>query len=290
MSKFNRIYSLSVEVAGGQKVTIELPFTVEFEVRRELLSSSQTATIKIYNLGERLRDLIFKDRYNTTEFRAVQLRAGYEGIGAPLIFNGTVLQAYSYREGVDFYTVIEAYDGAYMMANSYSTQTFGNGPTYAQVMAGLNADLKGTTGQPIIGNFPGKSIRPLVCMGNTWDILVQLSEGYATIDNGQLKVLRPNEAITSTIPVISSESGLLGSPRRSGGLIEFAMLFEPRFTLAQIVALQSETNSLFNGTYKVMGFTHNATISPAVAGDARTDVSLWLGTEALTVVPGTPVQ
>lgn len=135
MNKFGRIYSLSVEVAGGQKVAIELPYTVEFEVRRENLSSSQDATITVYNLGERLRDLIYKDQYNTTEFRAVQLRAGYEDLGAPLIFNGTIRQAYSYREGVDFKTVIDAYDGAYMMANSYTTQTFGSGVTYAQIMA-----------------------------------------------------------------------------------------------------------------------------------------------------------
>lgn len=290
MSKFGRIYSLNVELAGGQKATIELPFTIEFEVQRENLASSQTATIKVYNLGERLRNLIYKDRFNVTEFRAVQLRAGYEGFKAPLIFNGTILQAYSERRGVDFITTLECYDGAFAMSNSYSSQTFGAGATREQVLRGLNADLKGVSGQPIIGNFPGKTARGSVYLGNTWNYIVQLSEGYANIDNGQLKVLRPEEAIQSEIPLITAESGLLGSPRRSNTMIEFEMLFEPRFSLGQVVALQSSTNSIFNGTYKVMGFTHSGIISPSVSGECRTEVSLWTGTSPLVIVPGTPTQ
>lgn len=290
MSKFGRVYSLSVELANGQKTTIELPFTVEFEVRRETLASSQTATIKVYNLGERLRNLIYKDKFNVTEFRAVQLRAGYENFKAPLIFNGTILQAYSERQGVNFITTLECYDGAFAMSNSYSSQTFGAGATREQVLRGLNSDLKGISGQPIIGNFPGRLARGSVYLGNTWNYIVQLSDGYASIDNGQLKILRPNEAIQSEIPLITSESGLLGSPRRADTMIEFEMLFEPRFSLGQVVGLQSEANSIFNGSYKVMGFVHTGVISPSVGGECKTQVSLWTGTSPIVVVVGAPVQ
>lgn len=290
MSKFGRLYKLSLELAGGQKADIELPLTVEFEVRRETLASSQTATFKIYDLGERLRDLIYKDRFNLTEFRAVQFRAGYEGFQAPMIFNGTILQAYSERAspGKDFITTIECYDGAYAMANSYSSQTFGAGATREQVLKGLNKDLKGIAPQAILGSFPERFVRGSVYLGNTWNYVVQLSNGLAVIDNGQLKVLKPNEVIDTEIPLITAASGLLGSPRRSGTMLEFDMLFEPRFSLGQIVGLQSQTNSLFNGSYKVMGFTHRGTISAAVAGDAKTSVSLWKGTAPFTVVAGTP--
>lgn len=290
MSKFGRIYSLSVELAGGQKAVVELPFSVEFEVRRENMSSSQTATFRLYNLGERLRNLIFKDRFNTTEYRAIQFRAGYENFKVPLIFNGTIFEAYSERTGVDFITTIECYDGGYAMANSYTTQTFGAGATRKQVMEALTGDLRGVSNSPIIGNFPGSFVRGTVYLGNTWDYLVQLSDGYATIDNGQLKVLKPEEVVQAEIPLITAESGLLGSPRRSNTMIEFEMLFEPRFTLGQIVTLQSQTNSIYNGTYKVMGFTHTGLISPSVSGDARTKVSLWRGTQPFQIITGAVAQ
>lgn len=283
--KFNRKYTLSLEVGGGSNVTIELPYSLDFTVRRENLASSQTATFVVYNLGERLRNLIYKDRFNVTEFRAVQLRAGYEDF-TPMIFNGTIMQAYSVREGVNFKTIIECYDGAYAMANSFSSVTIASGATFREILERLNSDLAGVTGQPIIGNFPTKTGRGSVYLGNTWNYIVQVSKGLASIDNNQLVVLNQNEVLSADIPVINAESGLLGSPRRMATMIEYRMVFEPRLILGQIVALESSANSLFNGTYKVVGFSHRGTISPAVAGDACTEVSLWKGTEAFLTVPG----
>jgi hypothetical protein len=126
-----------------------------------------------------------------------------------------------------------------------------------------------------------------VLFGNTWNIIRQESDNLAIIDNGQVKILQPNEAIASDIPVITSASGLLSSPARSGQMIELDMLFEPRLTVGQIVELDSTTNRLYNGTYKVMGFTHSGMISPAVAGPAKSTVQLWLGTEAIQLIEGT---
>ncbi len=290
MSKFGRLYKLGLELAGGRKVEIALPITVDFEVRRETMASSQTATFKVYNLGEKLRDLIYKDRFNVAERRAVQFRAGYDDLGTPMIFNGTILQAYSERNGVDFVTTVECFDGGFAMANSYTSATFAAGSTREQVIKGLNSDLKGVAANPILGSFPQRFVRGTSYIGNTWSYMVQLTDGYAIIDNGQVKALKPNEVIASEIPLITAASGLLGSPKRSGSMLEFTMLFEPRFSLGQLVGLQSITNSIFNGAYKVMGFVHTGTISAAVAGDAKTEVSLWKGTSAFTNVQGAPVQ
>ncbi len=67
-------------------------------------------------------------------------------------------------------------------------------------------------------------------------------------------------------------------------MIEFDMIFEPRFTVAQIIELQSETNRILNGDYKVMGFVHQGLISPSVDAPRITHVSLWKGTAALKPV------
>lgn len=293
--KWNRTYSVSIEVRDDgdvpQFVTIEPPYTCEFTVRRETLSSSQGATITLYNLNEQTRNQIYKDRFETTLFRAIQLRAGYQG-NTPLIFNGTILSAYSMRQGVDFKTVIECVDGAYAIQNAFSNVTIGNGQGFGEIIAMLNNDLAtvGLKGSPIIGNFPGKTIRGSVYMGNTWQYLIQLTNRMVTIDNGQLKALNQNEVLATEIPLITAESGLLGSPERANTMINFRMLLEPRLTLGQIVHLQASANSLFNGTYKVVGFTHSAIISPAVSGDAVTTASLWKGTDAFSTVPGAVIQ
>lgn len=288
--KFDRAYSLSLEVVGGENITVNLPYTIEFTITRKALASSQTATIIIYNLNEALRDQIYKDRFNFTEFRAIQLRAGYVSLGIPLVFNGTIYQAYSERQGVNFKTVIECFDGAYGISNSFSSVTLGAGQTFSDIIAQLNTDLKGVTGSPIIGSFTKRTLRTSTYVGNTWQRIVQLSSGLATIDNGQLKVLNQNEVIQAEIPIITSDSGLLGVPRRMNTMIEMPLLFEPRLTLGQLVALQSVGNSLYNGSYKVAGFVHKGIISPTVNGDYSTQVSLWKGTSTFLPVTGKAVQ
>ena len=68
------------------------------------------------------------------------------------------------------------------------------------------------------------------------------------------------------------------------------MLFEPRLTLGQIINLQSTTNKQYNGLYKVVGFTHRGTISPAVCGDLRTTVNLFIGQGELSTIQGAVVS
>ena len=294
--KFGRKYTLSVEVAPDtnrqptKNVVIELPYSCEFVIERTNLASSQTATFTIYNLGKERRNLLQKDQSNVGELRAIQFRGGYDDIGTPLCFNGTVMSAYSERRGVNFVTVIQAYDGGYAMANGTSNFTIGSGATFKEIMQHLLNDLPGIARQAIIGNFPTKTARGSSYVGNTWNYLMQVSGGLANIDNGQLKVLQPNEVITAEIPVINSASGLLTSPKRAGSLIEFSMLFEPRLTVGQIVQLESTGVDILNGPYKVTGFTHRGMISPSVGGDAVTDVTLWKGTAVFVPVPGEPVQ
>jgi hypothetical protein len=290
--KFGRTYSLSVEVAGGQRVTIEPPFTCEFEVSRNSLASANTGFFRIFNLAERTRNLIYKDRFAVQDIRAIQFRAGYESESVPMIFNGQVRCASSYRVGgaADTMTELEAFDGGFQMTNGFTSMTVESGAVARNVLQSLAATLPGITGSPIVGNFPGINKRGEVLFGNTWKLILEKSRGLATIDNGQPKILQDNETITGEIPLITSDTGLLGSPRRSSGTLDVEMLFEPRLTVGQVVDLKSSVNTIFNGRFKVMGFTHRGTISPAVGGECRTTLSLWLGTQVLEVIKGTPIQ
>lgn len=260
-------------------LTIEPPYTIEFEVRRTSLSSSQTATFRLYNLARETRDQIQKDWFAVADIRALQFSAGYEGEALAMLFNGTVKQATSYRRipGTDVVTEIEGWDGAAAMANGYSLRSVAGGALFSDLLKSLAADLPNLAATPIIGSFPTRTSRGAVFAGNTWNYILQLSQGMAIIDNNQLKVLNQDEVIQAEIPVITSDSGLLGSPVRANAMIRATVLFEPRLTVGQIVELRSSVNPVYNGAYKVMGFVHRGIISPAVDGERKTEVTLWDG-------------
>lgn len=283
--KFLPSYELAVETllpeAGGSpaNVTISLPMTCEFEVRRAVLASSQTATFRVMNLGQRTRDLVQKDWFNLSDVRAVRFRAGYEGEPITTIFNGTMKQAQSTRRagGTDWITEVEAFDGGAAMANGYSLRAAAAGTGYADLVRTLAKDLPGLAKTGFVGDLPGKTARGSAFAGPTWNYITQLTAGIATIDNGQLKVLGPNEYAGEEVPSITAAAGLIGVPQRYLNMLRVAMLFEPKFSVGQLVNLDSSGLTRFNGLYKVMGITHRGTISETKDAERRTELTLWNG-------------
>lgn len=298
MNKFLPICRLVIEVepdANGvpqANLTIPPDVTIEFQIDRRSLASSQQATFRVLNLNDQTRGMIEKDPYAWTQSRAIQFFAGYQGEAPiPMVFNGRVTQAVSYKpeRGTEPILEITAYDGGFSMTNGFISQTIAGGTSVRQLLASVAGQLPGTTGSPIIGSFPGILSRGAVLFGNTWKVLLEYSNGLATIDNGQVKILNPNEVVTAPIPVINSDTGLLGSPRRSPTGLEFDLLFTPQMTLGQILQVESIVNPKYNGPYKVMAFNHRGTISPAVDRERRTTVTLFFGSAELQQVPGNVV-
>lgn len=309
MDKFNPVFELKVEVERGtgvekvvpfaqranKYVTITLPYTVEFDISRQNLASAQTGHFVIKGLGEADRNAIQKDAFNTTQLRAIQFYAGYDspsGKFKALVFNGTVLTAYSYRDGETWITEIGAFDGGWSIANGNTVSiTLGPGVTSHSVLQQLCAQMPGLTGEPIIGDsFTSTNKRGRVLFGNAWDLVRNELGGKAIIDNGQVKALDYNEVISGdAMPIISSATGLLGSPKRTASMLTFDMVFEPRLTIAQTVKLESTTNRQFNRDWKVIGIDHRGSISPVKSEPRITTVNLWYTTEALRLVQGAPV-
>ncbi len=306
MQKFNRVYSLKMEVDTGisgvsplrielqaqNNIEITLPYTLEFEVNRRDLSSAQTATFRILNLKEKTRIAIQKDLWRYQN-RAIQFRAGYAskpGDFIPLLFNGQIKQAYSYRKGVDFITEIEAFDGG--LAQTFGFASFAQiaGTSARDSIINLAQLLPFKSGTPIVGDFPTVTTRGEVFAGNIWELILKKSGGVGCIDNGQVKVLNPWEVLEGTLPVINSQSGLLGSPKRSEQTLDFEMIFEPRLTLLQQLYIDSSASRQYNHLWKVIGFAHRGTISPSVSGDCLTSVRLLYTMNDMRLVEGVPIQ
>ena len=105
LNKFNRQWQLKLETAEEEVVTLTSPLTVEFNIVRNTLASANTASFSVKNLSKETRDKIYKDLYDVETFRAIQFLAGYDDLNPqanfPMLFNGTIKQAYNNRKGGD---------------------------------------------------------------------------------------------------------------------------------------------------------------------------------------------
>lgn len=280
--KFNRNYILSAQTQNDEILVIQPPFTVEFDITRNTLTSANVCSIRIYNLSLNNRNALRKDVMDYNNFKSVQLQAGY-GTNMPVIFSGNITQCWSVREGVNFITAIECFDGGFAFDNAQTNIVIPEGTSQETMFQTLIGQLPNVS-LGAIGNFPGSLSRGAALSGSTTDLLRDLSGGAFFIDKGRAHILGNSECLEGEMLLINSQSGLLGTPVLERTTLNFDMIFEPRLTVCQLIQLQTDTAANFNGFYKIISLKHRGMISPAVCGDAITTVGLWYGTSSLTTV------
>lgn len=285
MKKWTRNYLLTVQVDREAKeyIDVTMPLTISFNVKRSVNATANTANITVLNLAESTRRKVFLDNYKYMYYKGVELRAGYgEDVETlPLIFKGNIQSAFSKRNGVDYETSIDALDGGFAYANSNSDRQFAKGTTDKQALKALASDLPHIE-MGKIGNFDAKLTRGNAISGNTLSYFSTFSEDNFFIDLEKVNCLLPNEGFEGNIKVINADCGLLGSPLRQEAFLTFEMIFEPRLQIGQFVEIESKTETIYNGTYKVVGIEHTGMISDAQSGQCKTKVSL-------NYIKGTPV-
>lgn len=305
--KFNRNYILSVQIEDGSTLNITLPLSIEFDITRNTLSSSNIAQIRIYNLSQKNRDFIRFDFSNYTSNRMITLRAGY-GNNLPIIFVGNITQAWSVREGIDFVTTIESFDAGFAFINGEipSNVSFPKGTPMKNIYKSLMGYLPNTTYGAIGNSYsidkdgnPFLSTRSNTYQGNTVEALKRLCPNAFFVDNGKSFILGNNECREGQVALIDSNSGLLGTPLRELNTVTFDMIFEPGVIMGQKIELQSLTNPSFNsnvvnidpktkqnvnGLYKIVSIKHRGMISPTICGSAITTLQFFYGPQALATV------
>lgn len=285
MPKLNCKYQLQIGLGDLEgAVEVKLPFTMEFDIKRDYFASANYGQIRVYNLSEQNRNNIRKDPLAGGNFRFVELKAGY-GENLSTLLKGNISEAHSVREGNNYITNIQCFDAGF---------AFVNGFTSLQVPAGtLKKDIINKTADSLkqynvevgsIGKYSGKTGRGSSYSGSPVDILSDLTGGGVFIDNSRIHCLGDDEVIEADQIVISSETGLLGTPVLQETVIYIDMLFEPRLLIGQAVQLNSTTNKAFSGEYKVASIHHRGTISDAVGGSRITSVGLIAG--KFVPVPG----
>lgn len=131
-----------------------------------------------------------------------------------------------------------------------------------------------------VGDFSADSARGIALMGNSWDIINRMvsKDGDAFIDGEKVNILKHDEYLRDQgdITLITSETGLLSTPKLYNNILEVPILFEPRIVVGQRVQLES-IETIYNGIRKVIGVAHNAIISGAVGGEAKTFLTMFKG-------------
>lgn len=261
--RFGRNYSLEIITLNNQKITIQPELRITFDVTKSVKGSLNNGTIQIYNLSQTNRNLIIKDEDITeedknkektktedgtrtlpTDYMQFELKAGYSKIET--IFKGAISKASSKKQGAEFVTTIEAYDGLYDMQNSYTSKVV-KGNISEQVIKDMPTVKKGkiTEQNPLL--------RPRVLVGNSFKILEEnlaLNETYY-VDDGVIHIIKEKEVTNSYIPLVNSETGLLNTPEKLQKEVKFETMMNPLLRIGGLMQLESLYDKRFNGIYKI---------------------------------------
>lgn len=288
--KFGRTYKMSIQ---GQYFTWEpkFPTTLEFDVNRSTFASANKATFTLYNLQQAARRDIYFDRFVQNERRKVILQAGYVGSPVlPVIFQGDMRVAWTERRGVDWVTNIECFDGGFAFYNALAGLSLPPGYTMKSAAAAIVRKMEPygvTLGKVSEIELPNQQTG-IVFPGNAWDELQKLvpGPGQVFVDNGVCNILNPQDFLqTPTIPIISPQSGLVGTPRKQGNLIDTLSIFDPQYIIGQLAELKSSETWLNSPRLKVVGLHHYGRISGVESGDLMTGLQLFSGYAQQTLVP-----
>jgi len=293
MEKFGRIYDLRITTKGGKNIAVTLPFAVDIDLTKATMPTANCLQIRIYSLPRTIRDQIRFDISSISDRQELALRAGYKSLhknlnDLPLIFMGTIKYAYSERvNNVDWVTIIECYDGGFSIANSRINDSFKRGENYRYAMEKVFAKLEGIRLGRISNKLVpdgDKILREQPVKAKVFDYLNENLSNKWFIDNEIINVLDNDECLEGVFKVVSPETGLISTPRRSETFIDFDMIFEPRLLLGQLINLRSVTDPAFNGTYKLVTIKHRGNISDANSGQLITSCRVFKGTGKLEVV------
>ena len=300
MAKFMRNYLISwIDIEKGEKYLIGdrdwqkkdgwvYPnlLTINLDVNRNTFAAANECHLQIYNLSRSHRQAIYHDRYRPDKVIWLEIMAGY-GQNLSLIFTGKVLQSYSYMQGNDMITDIQALDAGFMeyvkeggRRVNYTSMTLEAGTLKKDAIKRIVADMEEGTQVGGIGKIGDESYQtPVSFLGNSFMTIDEITGGHCFVDLGRVNILSDKEILdVGVVPLINAETGLLGTPMRRDGQLEVDVLFEPSYVVGQGVKMETITGvDQFNGLFKVIGIHHTGTISAATCGTLKTRLNLWYG-------------
>jgi hypothetical protein len=236
-----------VKVVVGPAAGLGRAFSEEymtFHVKRVKGSKPNEATITIANLSE------FTIRYLEQPDQVLQLLAGEAAVGQ--LFAGTVISrgVVTKNDIPNRVTTIKAADGRRVWRDTTYSASYPPGTAVNVVVA----DLIAASGLPLghLDPIPTLQFSAGWAYSGRWrgalaEVLLPLGY-YYTIQDQALYVLNGTLIAPGNVPVITPQTGLIGSPMRTKKGVNVNVVLNPTIRPAWGLQLKSE---FFDGLYRV---------------------------------------
>jgi len=304
--RFDRDYDIQILSPTGQLFNIKPPFSMNAQITRNTLASANKCSLTIYNLSPETRAQLYKDRYALTQYWQIIIRAGYTGgyihygfnarkqFLLPLVFQGNIYECYSQKNGNNWETTFDCFDGGFGIQNGVTAQSFTAGTDLKTMLTGVINDMPYILTGIIGSSFTGSAQRGKVLFGQSSEIMSQETNNNWFVDNEKINILNDNEVISTDV-ILLDKSRLKTTPKRRETFLDCDCMFFPEAEVGKICQLYSVNDigtfplagdpyrRLMYGQYKIMGITHNINISGADCGESTTTLALYYGAEGLKV-------
>jgi hypothetical protein len=187
---------------------------VQFKITKSDRREANNSSIVVYNLNEHSRSML--------EGKGVRciLSAGYEGTEAQIFSGDARLIDHRHENGVDWITKFHIGDGERALTFSNVNESFSPGAAAKDIVARLIKAIGLDSGNALqkAKELTGAYARGYVACGRASDELERVlePEGYTySIQDGRIEILGPGQTLEDVGPLISPETGLVGSPEWS---------------------------------------------------------------------------
>jgi len=197
---------LILDTAGG------VGLRITFKIVKTIGKQPNTAEITVYNLAPETRGKL--------QAKGVRLllETGYKSTGYAQLFVGDVRTVDHVRDGANWKTVFRCGDGERAARFARASESFAGGATIGDVVRYCVAQLG-----LALGNSAEQASKLGTVLAHGWTVhgaaATELdralrSVGYRySIQDGTVQILAPGASVVQTIPDLSPDSGLVGSPQ-----------------------------------------------------------------------------
>ena len=270
--RFLRDYRLTIGI-GAQAVVISPPFRIRFSIDKSDKADLNKATIKVDGLNPDKRRRLVRDPDEKPEkdkdgkdkptsnsnkgYFPVLLEIGYQG-KLETIFRGSIDEAGSVRENDgQFVTTISAMDGGEDFLRGFvATSVTSKAAAIDAALGTMPNTKKGKIGAL------GDITRPKVLVGNSMAVIAEMldPEQRWFIDDERLNILGGAEVVSSFVPVVSAETGLINTPEADKKEVTITTWLNPSIKVGGLYQLVSVTAPHRDGIYKCKLITYSGDI------------------------------
>jgi len=223
---------------------------ITFDIVSSIIDKNK-ATIAVYNLEESTRNLI--DDADKVEDIYVELYTGYSGDNV-LQFKGDAKQAENMWDGQDYVTSFKSYDGLKASKKKHS-KSYAPKTDYVEMIKDTLKGLGDTISGVVTDVKKEVSQNGITLVGATDVVMNKLLGALPgqnleyTIQNGVAYVKPAGSMINpNDIPVISANTGMIGSPTKTKDGVEFEVLLQQGLVPSSGVELLTDFTK-YNGIF-----------------------------------------